>query len=141
VIPGLIQRIHKAKEAGVDTVQIWGTGTARREFLHVHDMASACIFLMQLESEKYWSVAQPRLSHINVGSGVDCSIAELVTMLADVIDYKGNFSFDTSKPDGTPKKVLDVSRLQNLGWQASIPVEEGLSSTYQWYLEKQACLA
>ena len=137
VIPALLRRFHEAVQAGAETVTIWGSGTPMREFLHVDDMAAACVFVMDLEAETYRAHTQPMLSHINVGTGVDCSIRELAETLARVTVFTGRLVFDASQPDGTPSKLLDVSRLTAMGWQARIPLEEGLRQTYHWFLEHQ----
>lgn len=137
VIPALLRRFHEAKEAGVDEVIAWGSGSPMREFLHVDDMAAACVFVMGLDKETYESHTSPMLSHINVGTGVDCSIRELTETVAEVIGFKGEIVWDTTKPDGTPRKLMDVGRLKNLGWNASIPLAAGLSDAYQWFLNNQ----
>lgn len=137
VIPALIQRFHKAKMTEQPEVVAWGTGTPMREFLHVNDMAQASIFVMNLPAEDYQKNTEPMLSHINVGTGVDCTIRELVETVADVVGYKGDIVFDATKPDGAPRKLLDVSRLKNLGWQYKINLRDGLTSTYQWFLEQE----
>ena len=113
---------------------IWGTGTPMREFLHVDDMAQASLFVMDLDKDTYDRETDPMLSHINVGTGSDVSIADLARMVAEVTGFQGRLGFDTSKPDGTPKKLMDVSRLARLGWSASIPLEQGLRDTYAWFL-------
>ena len=137
VIPALIRRFHEAKLADAKEVVAWGTGKPMREFLHVDDMAAACVHVMNLDDETYKVNTQPMLSHINVGTGIDCTIRELVETVAKVIGFEGEIVFDTSKPDGTPRKLLDVSRLEALGWKASITLEDGLALTYQWFLENQ----
>ncbi len=137
VIPALMRRIHEAKVTGADEVVIWGSGRPMREFLHVDDMAQASVFVMELPHKKYTSLIDPRCSHINVGSGLDCTIRELAETMSRVVGYQGELSFDSSKPDGTPRKLLDVSRLDELGWRASISLEEGLSHTYDWYLNNK----
>lgn len=137
VIPALIRRFHEARLANRAEVIAWGTGKPMREFLHVDDMASACIYVMNLDEATYQSNTQPMLSHINVGTGIDCTIRELVETVAKVIGYHGEIVFDTSKPDGTPRKLMDVSRLEDLGWKASIELEAGLARTYQWFLVNQ----
>ncbi len=137
VIPALMRRFHEAKLTKEPVVTVWGSGKPLREFLHVDDMAAASIFVMNLEAAIYQENTQAMLSHINVGSGVDCSIRELAETMAKVIGYKGRLEFDSSKPDGAPRKLMDVSRLQSLGWQASILLEEGLQGTYQWFLQHQ----
>ena len=116
---------------------IWGSGTPKREFLHVDDMAAASVHVMELDDAIYRANTQPMLSHINVGSGVDCSIRELAETIARVTGFKGRLGFDASKPDGAPRKLMDVSRLKTLGWQAHIGLEEGLRDAYRWLLEHQ----
>ncbi|HHM0892084.1 TPA: NAD-dependent epimerase/dehydratase family protein, partial [Klebsiella pneumoniae] len=116
VIPALIRRFHEAKAASAEEVQVWGSGKPMREFLHVDDMADASIYVMDLEKSVWESQTNPMLSHINVGTGTDCSIKDLARIIADVIGYTGLITFDSTKPDGTPRKLLDVSRLRNLGW-------------------------
>ena len=133
VIPGLIRRFHEAKTNNFDEVVVWGTGNAKREFLHVDDMAIACLFVLGLQRHEYESVTTKRLSHINIGSGTDISIKELAEMVASVVSYKGKIIFDIEKPDGTPRKLLDISKLDKLGWKSSIGLKNGLQSTYEWY--------
>jgi len=140
VIPAMMRRFHEAKEAGASEVVVWGSGKPMREFLHVDDMAAASVYVMNLEDETYQVNTQPMLSHINVGSGVDCSIRELAETMKRVVWFDGELVFDTSKPDGTPRKLMDVSRLKALGWEARISLESGLKQTYQWYQEKQETL-
>ncbi|MCF8112026.1 MAG: GDP-L-fucose synthase [Desulfobacteraceae bacterium] len=135
VIPALLRRFHEAKAAEDKKVVVWGSGRPRREFLHVDDLADACMFVMNMAEEKYNRVAEPMLSHINVGTGTDLSIAELAEMIARVVGFKGKIEYDTSMPDGTPRKLLDVSKITQIGWKAGIPLEEGLKQTYAWYLE------
>lgn len=118
VMPAMMRRFHEATRDGRDELIVWGTGTPRREFLHVDDMAQACLFVMNLDRPTYAAHTQPMLSHINVGSGVDVSIGELAEMLAEVTGFRGKLIFDTTKPDGTPRKLMDVSRLAAMGWQA-----------------------
>ena len=137
VIPALIRRFHEAKLANQAEVIAWGTGKPMREFLHVDDMAAASIYVMNLDQETYQANTQLMLSHINVGTGIDCTIRELVETVAKVVGYQGEIVFDTSKPDGAPRKLMDVSRLADLGWKASIELEAGLATTYQWFLENQ----
>ncbi len=137
VIPALIRRFHQAKLDDLAEVVAWGTGTPKREFLHVDDMAAASVFVMELSTDKYQENTQEMLSHINVGTGEDCSIRELVETVAKVIGYKGKICFDSTKPDGAPRKLMDVSRLKSLGWQYSTPLAEGLSKTYQWFLSSE----
>ena len=126
VLPALMRRFHEAREAGDGSVTVWGTGTARREFLHVDDLADACLFLMDRYSEA---------GHVNVGTGVDLTIRELAETVRDLVHPEGKLVFDTSRPDGMPRKVLDVSRLTDLGWTATTSLAEGLADTYRWYLE------
>lgn len=140
VLPALLRRFHEAKLSGADEVEIWGSGTPRREFLHVDDMAAAALFVMNLPVKEYRANTQPMLSHINVGSGQDISIAGLASVIAQVVGYQGSISFDTTKPDGTPRKLMDVSRLAAMGWQASISLEQGVQLTYQWFLKNEASL-
>jgi GDP-L-fucose synthase len=128
VLPALIRKFHDAKQSGGKAVEIWGTGSPMREFLHVDDLADACVFLIENYSDDM---------HINVGTGVDLSIRELAEKVRDVVYPAAELQFDTSKPDGTPRKVLDVSRLNNLGWSPSYTLDSGLASTYQWFLEQQ----
>lgn len=135
VIPALLRRFHEAKLAGEDEVVVWGSGKPMREFLHVDDMAAACVHVMGLPAETYAAHTQPMLSHINVGTGVDCTIRELAETVARVVGFEGRLIFDASKPDGTPRKLLDVSRLAALGWQAEIGLETGLAQTYAWFLD------
>jgi len=137
VIPAMMRRFHEAKKADAQEVVIWGTGEPMREFLHVDDMAAASVHVMNLDSATYLANTQPRLSNINVGTGIDCTIRELAETLAEVTGFSGKLVFDTSKPDGAPRKLMDVSRLRALRWQAGISLEEGLNSTYQWFLEHQ----
>lgn len=137
VIPALLRRFHQATQDGAQEVVIWGSGTPMREFLHVDDMAAACVHVMNLDAATYRAHTEPMLSHINLGSGVDCSIAQLAQIIARVTEYSGRLLFDTSKPDGTPRKLLDVSRLTALGWRASIDLERGLHDTYRWFVEHQ----
>src|SRR5690606_29690225 len=134
VIPALMRRFHEAVQRGDDEVVIWGSGNPRREFLHVDDMAAACVHVMDLPAEVYQAHTQPMLSHINIGTGEDCTIRELAEAMARATGFTGRLRFDASKPDGTPRKLLDVSRLRALGWSARIGLEEGLRDTYQWYV-------
>jgi GDP-L-fucose synthase len=135
VLPALIRRFHEAVQVGADSVSIWGSGTPCREFLHVDDMAEASLFVLDLPTDVYEANTEPMLSHINVGSGVDISILELARKIAEITGFKGRILTDTTKPDGTPRKLLDVSRLENMGWQARINLDEGLKQTYQWFLD------
>jgi GDP-L-fucose synthase len=129
VLPGLIRRFHEAKQGGAPSVTVWGTGTPRREFLHVDDLARACLFLLE-----HYDEPEP----INVGVGTDLSIRELAELVAGVVGYEGALEFDPSKPDGTPRKLLDVGKLHALGWRAEIDLREGLERTYRWYVDQLA---
>lgn len=140
VIPAMMRRFHEAKMNNDAEVAVWGTGKPRREFLHVDDMAQACIHVMNLCKDDYDSATDPRLSHINIGSGEDCTIGELAKVMAKVVGFDGQLKFDISKPDGTPRKLLDVTRLTQLGWRASIGLEQGLTRTYAWFLENESSL-
>jgi GDP-L-fucose synthase len=135
VVPGLIRRFHEAKILDAPSVKIWGTGTPSREFLFVNDMAKASVFVMELNKKQYEANTSPMLSHINVGFGSDISIRDLAYLLKEVIGYLGEIEFDTSKPDGTPRKLMDSSKIQGMGWQATKPLKEGLYEAYQSYLE------
>jgi GDP-L-fucose synthase len=137
VIPMLMRRFHEAKEAGAAEVTVWGTGQAMREFLHVDDLAEACVHVMNLPKAEIDAVTDPMCSHINVGTGVDVTIRELAETIKDVVGFEGELVFDTTKPDGTPRKLLDVSKLKGLGWQAKISLKEGLTATYAWFLANQ----
>ncbi|WP_395006323.1 GDP-L-fucose synthase family protein [Cypionkella sp.] len=134
VLPALIRRFHEAARAGQDEVVIWGSGAPRREFLHVDDMAAASLFVLGLPKADYSANTQAMLSHINVGCGSDISILELAQMVAQVTGFQGRIATDPSKPDGTPRKLMDVSRLAQMGWRASIALQDGLAETYRWFL-------
>lgn len=135
VIPAMIRRFHEAKVNNTPNVLIWGTGTPYREFLYVDDMAAASVYVMNLEKAIYDEHTQPMLSHINVGVGHDLTIAELAKTIGKVVGYKGQIEFDSSKPDGTPRKLMDSARLNNLGWQAKVNLEDGLSFAYKDFLK------
>ncbi len=137
VIPGLLRRFHEAKQNNDAEVVAWGSGKPMREFLHVDDMAAASVYVMNMERSLYEENTDPMLSHINVGTGVDCTIRELVETVASVVGFKGEIVWDTSKPDGTPRKLMDVSHLKALGWSYSIGLEQGLKTSYQWFLDNQ----
>ncbi len=137
VIPALLRRFHEAKINGDKEVVIWGSGKPKREFLHVDDMAAACVFIMNLPKEDLARVTDPMLSHINIGTGEDCSIAELADTIKQVVDFQGQITFDTSKPDGTPRKLMNVTKLHDLGWTHSISLEDGLKQTYTWFQQNQ----
>ena len=134
VIPALIRRFHEAKVANAEKVVIWGTGSARREFLYVDDMAEACVHVMQMDSVTYAANTQPMLSHINVGTGEDLTIRDLAKLVAKVVGFAGRIEQDTTKPDGAPRKLMDVSRLEALGWKARTGLEEGLALAYRDFL-------
>ncbi|HET7731196.1 MAG TPA: GDP-L-fucose synthase [Usitatibacter sp.] len=134
VIPALIRRFHEAKESGAPEVVIWGTGTPMREFLYVDDMAAASLHVMGLDAKTYAANTRPMLSHINVGTGVDVTIRELAETIGRVVGYRGRIAFDPTKPDGTPRKLMDVGRLNALGWKARVGLEEGLSLAYRDFL-------
>lgn len=137
VIPALINRFHQAKLDRSDNVLVWGSGRAKREFLHVNDMAIASIFIMNIEADTYKAQTTPMLSHINVGSGIDCTIRVLAYTIAKITKFEGKITFDNTKPDGAPRKLLDISKLTNLSWMPKIRLEQGLTMTYQWFLENQ----
>lgn len=137
VIPALIRRFHEAKINGDEEVIAWGTGTPKREFLYVDDMASACLHVMGLSSIEYRAKTLSMESHLNVGTGKDCTIRELVETVAKVVAYKGQITFDESKPDGAPRKLLDVSKLVSLGWSPMVSLEDGLRLSYDWFLNSK----
>lgn len=136
VIPGLIRRFHEAKVAGASSVTVWGSGEPRREFLFSDDLAHASLFVMSLNLKDYQSVTRPMQSHLNVGSGIDMTIRELAELIKKVVGFKGEILFDTSKPDGPPKKLMDSSKLNRLGWKPSIALEAGLTIAYKDFLTK-----
>lgn len=133
VIPALMRRFHEAIQNSSREVVIWGTGKPRREFLHVDDMAEACLFVLDLPCDTYGSNTQPMLSHINVGSGDDVSIRELAEMIAEITGYEGEITQDPTKPDGAMRKLMDVSRLSKMGWVPKVNLQEGLAGTYEWF--------
>jgi len=133
VIPALMRRFHEAKVNNDAEVIVWGTGNAMREFLYVDDMAEASLFVLELDEQTYQANTRPMLSHINVGTGKDVTIREMAETMKEVVGFKGNLTFDTTKPDGSPRKLIDVSRLSNMGWKYSINLEDGLKKTYEWY--------
>lgn len=137
VIPALLRRFHEAAQRGDSEVVAWGSGKPMREFLHVDDMAAASVHVMELDSETYQANTQSMLSHINVGTGEDCTIRELVETVAKVTGFNGNIVWDTTKPDGTPRKLMDVSRLHALGWKHTYNLESGLMNAYEWFLDNQ----
>ena len=137
VIPALLRRFHEAKLNGNKEVIAWGSGKPMREFLYVDDMADASIHVMNLDKQAYDENTEPMLSHINVGTGVDCTIKELVEAVAKVVAFEGEVKFDATKPDGAPRKLMDVSRLKSLGWTYSVNLEKGLTNSYSWFLLNQ----
>ncbi len=137
VIPALLRRFHEAVQTNAPEIVIWGSGKPKREFLHVDDMAAASVFTMGLSGAAYQAHTAPMLSHINVGSGIECSIAELAMTISDITGFKGRLVFDAQKPDGTLRKRLDTSKLSSLGWQAQIGLREGLAASYAWFVANQ----
>ncbi len=140
VIPGMINRFDDAIRQNAASMGIWGSGKPRREFLHVDDMAAASVHVMNLPEERYARLVKPDCSHINVGTGEDCSIAQLAELIANTSGFQGNLEFDTSKPDGTPRKLLDVSLLHASGWKHSIELPQGLAETWDWYQQNRSNL-
>lgn len=137
VIPALIRRLHEAKHQGLASVDIWGTGAPRREFLYVDDMATACLHVMEISSEDYANIVAPGQSHINVGTGTDLTIKELANKIAAAVGYAGRLEFDASKPDGTPRKLLSVDKIRSLGWSPSVSLGDGLRMTYQAFQDSR----
>ena len=137
VVPALLRRFHEAKMQDLPSVTVWGSGSPMRAFLYVDDMAGACLHVMNLPKEVYGEHVLPMSSHINVGTGKDCTIRELANTIARAVGYRGDILWDTSKPDGTPRKLLDVGLLKRLGWQYSVELDEGIERTYQWFLQNQ----
>jgi nucleoside-diphosphate-sugar epimerase len=135
VLPALIRRFYEATQNGSNEVIIWGTGTPRREFLHVDDMAAASLFVLDLPRDQYEANTQPMLSHVNVGYGEDVSILELAQLVAKIVGFEGRITTDHSKPDGTMRKLMDVSRLKDMGWVPSISLQQGVKDTFHWFLE------
>lgn len=133
VLPALIRRFHEAKISNADSVVVWGTGKVRREFLHVDDMADGALFIFDLDCKVYNSQTKPMLSHINIGTGRDISIADLAVMIADIVGFKGKLVFDQSKPDGTPRKLLNIKRISDLGWSPVVELRQGIIETYAWF--------
>lgn len=140
VLPALMRRFHEAARAGAQEVTVWGSGRPRREFLHVDDMAEASLFVLDLDRATYDSQTRPMLSHVNVGTGTDIAIADLARTIAELTGFAGRIRFDDTKPDGTPRKLLDVTRLAGLGWRAKIDFRAGLADTYRWFLANAATL-
>ena len=137
VIPGLIRRFHEAKASGASSVVIWGTGAPKREFLYVDDMAEASVHVMELDGAIYAASTQPMQSHINVGTGEDMTIRELAQLIGKVVGFTGHIEYDASKPDGAPRKLMDVGRLRALGWKARTGLEEGLTLAYRDFLTNE----
>ncbi len=135
VLPALLDRFHRAKMKKSKSMHVWGSGNALREFMHVDDLAAACIHVMQIEKDLFWKNLNPRLSHINIGTGEDHTIRELADLIKNIVNYEGDVLFDTTKPDGTPRKLLDNGLIKRLGWKSKISLEEGIKSTYEWYKE------
>lgn len=135
VIPAMIRKFHDAKVAGAPTVTLWGSGKAMREFLYVDDMAAACLHVLALPKQDYQAVTEPMLSHLNVGTGEDVTIRELAETIQQVVGFTGEIVWDSTKPDGTPRKLMDHNKLCTLGWQPTIGLEEGLHKTYQWFVQ------
>lgn len=140
VIPAMMRRFHNAKVANEKQVVVWGSGRPMREFLYVDDMAQASIHVMNLSNEIYKRATSERLSHINIGTGLDCSISQLAKTMKTVTGYNGELIFDSTKPDGSPRKLLDVNRLASLGWKAQVSLEQGLAKTYTWFLDNEGTL-
>ena len=138
VIPALMSRFHQAKTNNDSEVVVWGTGKAMREFLYVDDMAQASLFVLNLEKKTYQANTKTMLSHINVGTGKDTTIKDMAEIMRDVIGFKGKLTFETSRPDGVPRKLTDISRLSNMGWQSKVNLREGLEKTYDWYMKNVA---
>jgi nucleoside-diphosphate-sugar epimerase len=136
VIPALMRRFHEAKEDGDAEVEVWGSGNAMREFLYVDDMAEASLFVLELDRESYIANTKSMLSHINVGTGKDISIREMAETMKEVVGFKGELTFNSNKPDGSPRKLIDVTRLSKMGWTYSVNLKEGLEKTYKWYLRE-----
>ena len=137
VIPALIKRIHEAKINNYSELDVWGSGNALREFLSVDDAADACILLMNISKEKYESITDDMLSQVNIGSGEEITIKSLVEILVEVIGFEGDINFDTSKPDGTPRKVMDISKISSLGWKPKYSLKEGIEKAYKWFQNNQ----
>jgi len=135
VIPALIRRFHEAKVNNDTEVVVWGTGNAMREFLYVDDMAAASLFVLELDEQTYKANTKPILSHINVGTGKDTTIREIAETIKELVGYKGKLIFDTTKPDGPPRKLIDITRLKKMGWEYGIDLKEGLNETYKYYKE------
>ena len=135
VLPALLRRCHEAAASGAESVTVWGSGRPRREFLHVDDLARACLHFMNISADRYWSAVDERCSHVNIGTGQDISISELAELIASIVGFTGTIGYDESKPDGTPRKLLDVSLAKSMGWEAKIGLEEGIRQVYDWMLQ------
>jgi len=133
VLPAMLRKFHEARVTGAESVEVWGTGLPRREFLHVDDLAAACLFVMTLPQARYATATLPMRSHLNVGTGTDIAIRELAGLVREVVGFEGEIRFNPEYPDGAPRKLLDVARLTSLGWQASTDLRQGIASTYAWY--------
>jgi len=140
VVPALLQRFHEAANKKLETISIWGSGSPRREFLHVDDMATGCLAVLDCDRDRYEEATGPSLNHLNLGTGTDITIAELAGMIAEITGYEGEIVYDTRKPDGTPRRLLEVSRINKLGWTAQIALREGVTMTYRWFLQNQKVL-
>jgi GDP-L-fucose synthase len=138
VLAALIRKFHDAKTSGSSTVEIWGTGKPKREFLHVDDLAEASLHAMCLSKQQYESVTEPTISHLNVGAGEDITISDLAKRVSEIVGFQGQITFNTDYPDGTPRKLLDVSKMSSLGWQAKITLRQGIASTYAWFKDTAA---
>jgi len=138
VLPALLRRFHEAKVSQLPSVTVWGTGNARREFLHVDDLAQAVVAVLNLTESSYWNTVSTQQSHLNVGTGEDVTIGELAHLIREVVEYEGELTFDTSKPDGTPRKLLDISKIRSIGWSPQMSLSDGLKATYRWYLDNHA---
>lgn len=137
VIPALLRKFHEAKTKNHSSVEIWGSGNAKREFLHVDDLATACLHVMELSQHQYHSATSPMLSHINAGTGEDISIADLAQTISSVVGFDGELVFNAQRPDGTPRKLLNIDKLRELGWQPRIELKRGLQNAYEWYRTHQ----
>ena len=135
VVPGLIRRIHEAKINNDKKVVVWGSGKVKREFMYADDMASACLFVLTLNKDKYLSNTKSMLSHINIGTGEDIAISELAELIKKIVGFSGKLEFDTSRPDGPPRKLIDVSRLSSMGWNSETKLKDGIVKTYDWFLK------
>lgn len=134
VVPALLRRFHEAALRGDEAVTVWGSGLVRREFMHVDDMAAASVHVMELDEQQYWQGSDVSLSHINVGTGTDCTVRELAETVAEVTGFRGHITWDKNRPEGTPRKLLDISLLTSLGWRATISLRDGLTQTLEWYV-------